>query len=147
MTVDENALRWATLLVESGNEATEPICAKCGDHYSLREGCTPSEFCDVCVHRVAEALAAVVCELVAQIPREPFDVRCADALADEVAVLIDKKLLDSRSPAAGALLDYRNPLRSPRSDRLRTLEADLDTTTNAYRAILSMYTRLKASIR
>jgi len=42
-------------------------------------------------------------------PREPFDVRCADALADEVALLVIRKVIDSRSPAADALLDYRNP--------------------------------------
>jgi hypothetical protein len=42
-------------------------------------------------------------------PREPFDVRCADALADEVALLIIRKAIDSRSPAADALLDYRDP--------------------------------------
>lgn len=56
------------------------------------------------------------------VPREPFDVRCADAMADEVDVLISRKVIDCRSPAADALLDYRDPPRTPRSDRLAELE-------------------------
>lgn len=55
-----------------------------------------------------------------------FSKRCADALADEVAVLVDRKVIDSRSPAADALLDYRNPPRSPRSDRIVELEVERD---------------------
>lgn len=52
----------------------------------------------------------------------PLDKRCADALADEVDLLVRKKVIDSRSPAADALLDYRNPPTSPRSDRLLDVE-------------------------
>lgn len=52
----------------------------------------------------------------------PFDKRCADALADEVAVLVRRKVIDSRSPAADALLDYRSLPSSPRADRLAVLE-------------------------
>lgn len=48
----------------------------------------------------------------------PFDRLCADALADEVAALVRRGVLDSRSPAADALLDYRDPPSSPRADRL-----------------------------
>lgn len=59
-------------------------------------------------------------------PREPFDVRCADALADEVAVLVIRKVIDSRSPAADALLDYRNPPQTLRAERLATAD-DLAT--------------------
>jgi hypothetical protein len=55
----------------------------------------------------------------------PFDKRCADALADEVDVLIQRHVIDFRSPAADALLDYRNPPRTPRSDRLAKLEVAL----------------------
>jgi hypothetical protein len=55
----------------------------------------------------------------------PFDRHCADALADEVAALVRHGVLDSRSPAADALLDYRNPPSSPRADRLAELEAAL----------------------
>jgi len=50
-----------------------------------------------------------------------LDKRCADALADEVAVLVKRGVIDSRSPAADALLDYRNPPSSPRADRLAAL--------------------------
>lgn len=49
-----------------------------------------------------------VLELKFRAPRMPFDVRCADALADEVEKLVKSKELDSRSPAADALLDYRD---------------------------------------
>lgn len=38
-----------------------------------------------------------------------FDKRAADALAREVQKLIDRKVIDSRSPAADALLDYVDP--------------------------------------
>ena len=48
----------------------------------------------------------------------PFDRLCADRLADEVAVLVRRGALDSRSPAADALLDYREPPSSSRADRL-----------------------------
>ncbi len=58
-------------------------------------------------------------------PREPFDVRCADALADEVSVLVMRQVLDARSPAADALIDYRNPPSTPRADRLAELEAEM----------------------
>lgn len=53
-----------------------------------------------------------------------FDELAADRLADEVAVLVTNGYLDSRSAAADALLDYRNPPRSPRSDRLADLERE-----------------------
>ena len=48
--------------------------------------------------------------------------RAADRLADEVAVLVMRGDLDARSAAGDRLLDYRNPPRSPRSDRLLELE-------------------------
>ncbi len=48
--------------------------------------------------------------------------RAADALADEVSVLIERKVVDTRSPAADALLDYRDPPTSPRADRIVELE-------------------------
>lgn len=38
-----------------------------------------------------------------------FDKRAADALAREVQALIDRKVIDARSPAADALLDYVHP--------------------------------------
>lgn len=51
--------------------------------------------------------------------------RDADRLADEVAVLVRDGRLDARSPAADALLDYREPPYSPRADRLWQLEGDV----------------------
>lgn len=54
-----------------------------------------------------------------------FKERAAEALADEVAVLVERKAIDSRSPAADALLDYRDPPRSVRADRIATLEGKL----------------------
>jgi len=49
-------------------------------------------------------------EAVTPAPERPFDKRAADALANEVAKLIERGVIDSRSPAADALLDYRDPL-------------------------------------
>ncbi len=56
----------------------------------------------------------------------PLDKVCADALADEVAVLVRRKVIDSRSPAADALRDYREPPSTPRADRMAQLEQELD---------------------
>jgi len=56
----------------------------------------------------------------------PFDKRAADRLADEVAVLIRRHVIDARSPAGDALLDFRDPPQSERSDRLWLLEAERD---------------------
>lgn len=52
---------------------------------------------------------------------DTMDKRCADKLADEVAVLVKTHVIDSRSPAGDALLDYRNPPSSERADRLATI--------------------------
>lgn len=51
-------------------------------------------------------------------PLSPFDRRAADNLADEVAVLVLRGAIDSRSLVGDALLDYRDP---PCSDRAREL--------------------------
>lgn len=56
----------------------------------------------------------------------PFDRRAADILADEVAVLVRRRVIDARSPAGDALLDYRDPPPTDRSDRLAQVEADRD---------------------
>jgi hypothetical protein len=73
--------------------------------------------------REAVQLRERVAELEKRVPDEPFDKRCADALADEVAVLVRNRAIDSRSPAADALLDYRNPPSTLRADRLAELES------------------------
>lgn len=57
----------------------------------------------------------------------PFAKRASDSLADEVAALVRRRVIDSRSPAADALLDYRDPPSSPRADRLAELESDRDS--------------------
>lgn len=49
-------------------------------------------------------------------------VRHAEPLADEVAVLVRRKVIDSRDPAADALLDFRDPPSTPRADRMAVLE-------------------------
>jgi hypothetical protein len=54
-----------------------------------------------------------------------WDRRAADALADEVAVLVRRHVIDSRSPAADALLDYRDPPSTQRADRMAELERAL----------------------
>jgi len=58
----------------------------------------------------------------------PMDRRCADALADEVSVLIRQKVISERSPAADALLDYRNDgqMLSERSDRIASLGREIE---------------------
>lgn len=56
-----------------------------------------------------------------------FKTRAAEALADEVSVLISRKVIDSRSPAADALLDYHETkMRTPRSDRIAELEQEVE---------------------
>lgn len=52
--------------------------------------------------------------------------QCADHLADEVNVLVRRRVVDMRSPVADALLDYRYPPASPRGDRLAELERERD---------------------
>lgn len=62
-----------------------------------------------------------------------FKLRAADALADEVAVLVRRGALDARSSVADALLDYRDPPSSPRADRLASLERELEAARRAPR--------------
>lgn len=40
------------------DEDGSPVCAKCGDNYTLREHSDPTEFCDKCAHDVVDALRA-----------------------------------------------------------------------------------------
>lgn len=76
----------------------------------------------------AERDAAVLAleQIKLTVPRQPFDVRCADALADEVAALIIRKVIDARAPAADALLDYRSPPQTPRAERLADADLRID---------------------
>lgn len=77
--------------------------------------------------KIVDAHNAVVAALRRQLAEHDggWDRRAADRLADEVAALVRRGKLDSRSPAADALLDYRNPPSSPRADRLAELEQQL----------------------
>jgi hypothetical protein len=56
-----------------------------------------------------------------------FDKIAAERLADEVAVLVCRGVIDARPPAGDALLDYRSPPPSDRSDRLVNLEAEVQS--------------------
>lgn len=47
-------------------------------------------------------------------------------LGDEVQALIQRKVIDVRSPAGDALLDFRDPPRTERGDRLAALEERMD---------------------
>lgn len=72
--------------------------------------------------RVRELALAAQAPAAAPEPLSPFDRIGADRLADEVDLLVRRKMLNERSPAADALLDYRSPPMSPRSDRLLVME-------------------------
>lgn len=43
-------------------ENEDCICERCGDSYSLRDGCEPTPFCDVCAHEVIDTLRAALAE-------------------------------------------------------------------------------------
>lgn len=58
-------------------------------------------------------------------PLDSFSQRAAHALADEVDVLIAWHVIDSRSPAADALVDFRSPPRSERSARIADLQREV----------------------
>jgi hypothetical protein len=62
----------------------------------------------------------------ASAPR-PFAIRAADALADEVAALVKRGVLHTRTPVTDALEDYRDPPSTPRADRLASLEHERDS--------------------
>ena len=98
---------------------------------------------------VQESLAAMADQLEAaraeverqaKRPLRTFDQIAADRLADEVAVLVRRKVIDARSPAGDALLDYRDPPPSPRADRMAMLERERD-------AALADLARLSAELK
>lgn len=61
------------------------------------------------------------------VDRLALQVKYATPMADEVAVLVRRKVIDSRSPAADALLDFREPPSTPRADRLTAMTTTLDS--------------------
>lgn len=74
---------------------------------------------------VADRMALFAAQEMEAVRLSPFGKRAADALADEVAALIRRRELDARSPAGDALLDYRDPPQTSRSDRLAALDGQL----------------------
>lgn len=85
-------------------------------HDSATTPCRYPERCEVCilVNGVTDA-RSVLAEFDALPSRSEgrgalhfFDKRAADVLANEVAKLIERRVIDTRSPAADALLDYRD---------------------------------------
>lgn len=119
------------------------------------------ETVDVGVHDYSAALARYIASLHAAVPvlidqvdalrrdvaslsKRPlrtFAQIGADRLADEVDVLVRRKVIDSRDPAADALVDYRDghPT-SARSDRMVDLErevAELTAARDRHRALVA----------
>lgn len=76
--------------------------------------------CDGCKHRWP--VHGVSPERFAEVERQATEmtwkIRAADTLADTVAALVQRKVIDFRSAAADALLDYRDPPRNERTDLL-----------------------------
>lgn len=53
------------------HEDGPPMCAVCGDEYSLHDDCEPTPCCDVCVHRMVD-------KLLSEVRRLNVDLRCAN---------------------------------------------------------------------
>ena len=76
-----------TDLLECAGEDDPPICARCGEDYTLYEyDAEPTKYCDACAHALVEAWepvvrAAIVFELLG-----PF----GDPLSDAVGALPNK---------------------------------------------------------
>jgi hypothetical protein len=75
--------------------------------------------------RIRGDLAALT-ERHSKCPLRTFDQIAADRMADEIALLVRRKEIDARSPAADALLDYREPSTSERSDRMLELTHEVE---------------------
>jgi hypothetical protein len=74
-----------------------------------------------------------------QRPLRTMDQRCAEMLADEVDALVRGKVIDSRHPAADALLDFRNNKPSTdRSDALVERDAEIARLSAVISALSSM---------
>jgi hypothetical protein len=74
---------------------------------------------------VRERLNDRIQELERENTRLQLRLRGADRLADEVAILVQRKVIGSRCPAADALLDFRDPPQSERSNELESLRRAL----------------------
>lgn len=80
-------------------------------------------------------------------PLLTFDHIGAARLADEVDVLVRRKVIDSRSPAADALCDYRDPPTSPRSDRMVDTERERDAALARVKEIEAEVARMGQRVR
>lgn len=78
------------------------------------------------VRRLADSLSGAerlaVVSVLAELLRLRRD---GGRLGDEVQALIQRKVIDVRSPAGDALLDFRDPPRTERGDRLATVDAEV----------------------
>jgi hypothetical protein len=73
----------------------------------FKAGVPPAASTDTTLREIDEALAALSQGADERTAVAPFDERSADRIATEVARLIERQIIDSRSPAADALLDYK----------------------------------------
>ncbi len=69
--------------------------------------------------------SAEIAKLRAEVDEKTTRLRDADMLADEVAALVMRRVIDSRSAASDALLRYREEPRTELSDRIAALESAL----------------------
>lgn len=120
-------------LIRQAKIATDVVYARCsGQEFDLIEKLTTL---DELTERHARAAAEL--ETYRTKGAGPWEKRAADRLADEVNVLVRRKIIDARSPAADALLDYRDPPYTEHSDRMAELERSLE---DARAAIVTLVT-------
>lgn len=94
---------------------------------SRAEDETPIEFVER-ARRLGERLPETADRMALKsILAELLRLRCdAGRLGDEVQALIQRKVIDVRSPAGDALLDFRDPPRTARGDRLAATDAEME---------------------
>lgn len=107
-TADDIGRGWKRDVVRSV-KVGEGRCGDCGHVIPLLNGKPRCATCELKRNPIVVPAA---------LRESPFDKRAADNLADEVAVLIQRGVVDSRSLLADALLDYRDPPTSERALRL-----------------------------
>ncbi len=105
-------LRAQSALFDAQRDAVARELAGLGVEYG-----TPDDY--------ARAASGAIERLRAEADDKTIRLRDADMLADEVAALVKRRVIDSRSAASDALLRYREDPRTERSDRIAALEAAL----------------------
>lgn len=102
-----------------GQTVTTDICDRCwGSGDEERHGVNLRTLATKDAEVAAQKLRADAAEL--RLHRD------AARLADEVAALVRRGVVDSRSPVADALLDFREPPSTARADRLADRDADIE---------------------